>query len=109
VAFGTQENRGKLLFYDAYPKSIDKLELDIMNPHFGDYYMDGKEPTDTYEPVPIKFYAVPAGTEFTFRVTGATEMSIGAKQIRDWMVMLLKYSGLGAKTAVGYGWMQKLS
>ncbi|MCL2425310.1 MAG: type III-B CRISPR module RAMP protein Cmr6 [Oscillospiraceae bacterium] len=107
-AFGTQENRGNLFFYDAYPKYIDRLELDIMNPHFSEYYMNGKSPTDTYAPTPIKFYAVPAGTEFTFRIGGGTGTMVGNVSIHSWLEMLLKYSGLGAKTSVGYGWMRQL-
>ena len=108
-AFGFQGSRGRLFFYDAYPKSIGKLELDIFNPHFTDYYMKGNDPTDTYEPVPVMFYAVPSGTEFTFCVGSAVGVTIRGKQVREWLEMLLVCYGIGAKTAVGYGWMQSVT
>jgi len=107
-AFGSESSRGALFFYDAYPKNINQLELDILNPHFADYYMNSQPPTDTYEPKFIKFHAVPAKTKFIFHITGETNVKINDLSILDWFKEMLKYSGLGAKTTVGYGWMQNV-
>ena len=74
----------------ALTKIVTKLELDIMNPHFSVYYMNGKNPTDTYNPVPVNFYAVPAGTKIVFHVSGVTDKAIEGKSICDWLEMLLK-------------------
>jgi len=37
--FGTTERQGQVLFFDSYPTSTPKLKLDILNPHYGKYYM----------------------------------------------------------------------
>jgi CRISPR-associated protein Cmr6 len=104
--FGTQTKKGSLTFFDAYPTAIDKLELDIMNPHFPEWYSGkAKAPTDDQSPVPIKFLAVPAGTKFTFRIGGAGVCPVFKTAFEE----MLEYAGLGAKTAVGYGWMQILN
>ena len=102
--FGTQTNKGKLAFIDAYPVKIDKLELDIMNPHFPEWYAAGsnKAPTDDSSPIPINFYAVPAATKFTFHISGDV-----SEEFADAFKEMLRFAGLGAKTAVGYGWMEK--
>ncbi|MDR2354931.1 MAG: type III-B CRISPR module RAMP protein Cmr6, partial [Clostridiales Family XIII bacterium] len=109
AVFGKQDHRGKLLFFDVYPSGIDQLELDIMNPHFSDYYMSRKPPTDTYNPTPIVFRVVPAGTKFTFCIAGDADRTVSGRPIRDWFSDLMRYAGFGAKTAVGYGWMTPLS
>ncbi|MEW6405838.1 MAG: type III-B CRISPR module RAMP protein Cmr6, partial [Chloroflexota bacterium] len=36
--FGTTEHGGQVIFFDAIPSAIPKLELDIINPHYPDYY-----------------------------------------------------------------------
>jgi len=36
--FGNQKNRGQVVFLDAYPEKVPDLHIDIMNPHYGDYY-----------------------------------------------------------------------
>jgi CRISPR-associated protein Cmr6 len=46
---GRDSRRGELVFLDAFPKSIEKLDLDVMTPHYGDYYgnKDQKNPPPT--------------------------------------------------------------
>lgn len=66
--FGDQEKSGRVVFLDALPLSCDKLEIDIMNPHFSEYYQGTTAPTDDLDPTPILFYTVPAGTKFVFRI-----------------------------------------
>jgi len=72
--FGTTEHSGHVLFFDAIPQSKPRLELDIMNPHYPDYYKEvGNEhpevyPTDWQSPNPVKFLAVAPGTVFRFAV-----------------------------------------
>lgn len=110
--FGTQESMGQVLFLDAYPTQCGRLELDIMNPHYTDYYQGKSAPTDDQKPMPIKFYAVPKGTEFTFRLA-SRKLKIKQAQVKsiDLTKMLtdaLHEIGIGAKTAVGYGWFGQI-
>jgi CRISPR-associated protein Cmr6 len=110
--FGSQEQEGKVTFFDAFPVSKPKLKVDIMNPHYGHYYNDGKAPTDTNNPIPINFLTVEKDTKFRFMMgakEGLETFSIkdknnNHKTIETWLVEALKNHGLGAKTAVGYGY-----
>ncbi|MFW6271868.1 MAG: type III-B CRISPR module RAMP protein Cmr6, partial [Desulfosalsimonas sp.] len=68
--FGTQKKRGAVIFLDAYPETVPELHLDIMNPHYGEYYSDDKNskpPGDYLTPNPIKFLTVARETVFIFR------------------------------------------
>jgi CRISPR-associated protein Cmr6 len=106
TVFGSQDHTGEVTFFDAFPTEKPTLKVDIMNPHYGDYYNKGKAPTDTTNPVPINFLTV-ENTKFRF-VIGAKEgldtFMIQGKKIEDWLTEALKNHGLGAKTAVGYGY-----
>ena len=71
--FGTSDQkqknkyRGQLVFLDAYPAEVPNLKVDIMNPHYSDYYSGKKDqPEETESPNPIKFLAVQQGTKFVF-------------------------------------------
>lgn len=71
--FGTTDTAGKAIFFDAIPYAVPKLELDIMNPHYPDYYndRDGKQgifPTNWQNPNPVKFLTVASGTVFRFAI-----------------------------------------
>lgn len=65
-----EKRSGKIIFLDAYPDKVPDLHVDIMNPHYGDYYSDenGKTPPADYlDPTPIKFLTVKPGTVFIFK------------------------------------------
>ena len=36
--FGTQKSKGRAIFFDAYPIGNINMKLDVMTPHFPDYY-----------------------------------------------------------------------
>jgi len=98
-----------------------------MNPHYGPYYSDtsGKAPADYHNPVPIFFLTVEnteaENTEFEF-IIGIKEKDNTAIQNQkskfkgkcplevgfEWMKKTLSEHGIGAKTAVGYGYLQNL-
>lgn len=61
--------RGQLCFLDAFPTNCgDILKIDIINPHFREYYGGSDEgPVETEKPNPKKFLAVKEGTAFVFR------------------------------------------
>ncbi len=113
--------RGALTCWDVFPApSKDEMVVEIMTPHFSHYYHPekGKEhlatPHDAGKPNPIPFLAVPAGSAFRFVIT--CEPGLLGADIPEWKAVLDKiirhafdWLGFGAKTAVGYGAIAKLS
>ncbi|MEN2998479.1 MAG: type III-B CRISPR module RAMP protein Cmr6, partial [Brevinematia bacterium] len=98
--FGTQEQKGRVIFMDAYPVSEIKLELDIMNPHYPDYYSKNQPPADWQNPVPITFLTV-GKTKFQFLLLSRDESLLEKATIL--LKNALKEHGIGAKTSLGYG------
>lgn len=76
AVFGTTKHGGHVIFFDAIPsdRALPRLELDIMNPHYPDYYKEtGQDdpkthPTNWQNPNPVKFLAVAPGVSFRFAV-----------------------------------------
>jgi CRISPR-associated protein Cmr6 len=102
----TEEFRGSVIFLDAYPESVPDLEIDIMTPHFTEYYEKGSDkwPTDTFKPVPVKFLTVKPGTVFVFHALIPKEAAADVEPaLHKAYEEALVYEGVGAKTAVGYG------
>ncbi len=68
--FGTTDTAGKAIFFDAIPHAMPHLEVDIMNPHYPEYYKEGSSefPTNWQSPVPVKFLTVGAGCAFRFAI-----------------------------------------
>ncbi len=108
--FGGEENGvGNLIIFDAIPTECPKLDLDIMNPHYTEYYESsgGKPPADYYSPRPIFFIAVAPKQEFEFAIghrrpnaaNAASEVKEGINLLKDALELL----GAGGKTAAGYG------
>jgi len=98
--FGTQEKQGKVIFFDAYPVEDIHLAIDIMNPHYPEYYVGKEFPTDWQNPRPIKFLTV-ENTKFQFLL--ASEEKGLLDKAKAWLKEALKESGIGAKTSLGYG------
>lgn len=98
--FGNQGNSGKVIFFDAYPKDDIKLKIDIMNPHYPNYYSGKEAPTDYQSPRPIKFLTIEQ-TKFCFYI--ASKESDLLKATEAYLKEALSEFGIGAKTALGYG------
>ncbi|MBN1141874.1 MAG: type III-B CRISPR module RAMP protein Cmr6 [Deltaproteobacteria bacterium] len=105
-------SRGALSFWDVLPEPAGgKLGLDILTPHYGDYYQGSSPPNDSGKPVPNPFLVMPPGSRFTFYVqceSGRLPVALA----ESWQKLLEKsfkhafeWLGFGAKTAVGYGQM----
>lgn len=117
-AFGTTQEAGWLVFYDAIVSGWDEYvsniyDIDIMNPHFGKYYSsDGKQaPSDDENPIPIKFITVSAGIRFGFAMgvrAGITLAQVEEDTYRNWFISGLTEMGVGAKTRSGYGMFEIL-
>jgi CRISPR-associated protein Cmr6 len=111
--FGTTERQGQVIFFDAYPSQARTLKLDILNPHYGDYYQKKKDrqgnpipPADYLSPVPTYFLTVAEGSSFQFAV--ASKDSDLAAKAKGWLTCALTELGIGGKTAAGYGVFQRV-
>ncbi|HED37354.1 MAG TPA: type III-B CRISPR module RAMP protein Cmr6 [Ignavibacteria bacterium] len=120
--FGTQNKKGKVIFFDTFPLEPPKIKPDIMNPHYGPYYSDssGKiPPADYHNPVPIFFLTVKETPfEFTIGIKEKDNIIIQDGEFKDktplevayeYMKKVLTEHGIGAKTAVGYGYFADIT
>jgi CRISPR-associated protein Cmr6 len=108
----TERTRGALIFWDVFPK-CHKLAVDIMNPHYGEYYQGKTTPHDSGQPIPIFFLIVPANSGFTFHVQCNHSRLPADWPEKRWRELLkaafahaFDWLGFGAKTTVGYGGMR---
>lgn len=111
--------RGALTFWDVIPQiKGNSLAVEIMTPHQSHYYQKGATPHDSGSPIPISFLTIPPGSGFTFFITCNTELlTRHAPELAEnqhWKTLLqaafehaFAWLGFGAKTAVGYGTMQR--
>lgn len=102
----TKKLKGKVIFLDAYPDKVPDLHVDIMNPHYGQYYSDDENkipPADYLDPTPIKFLTVKPGTVFTFKALVSKDSDFLLEPVKNAFQNALEDEGVGAKTAVGYG------
>ena len=118
-SFYNESRQGKISFFDALPLSKPTIKPDIMNPHYGTYYSDSSgnvPPADYHSPKPIFFLTVKdAGFEFIIGIKekdntaiqkGIFEGKYPLEVGYEWMKKALNEHGIGAKTAVGYGYLQ---
>ncbi len=110
--FGTQNQQGKVIFFDAFPVENINLKIDIMNSHYPNYYSGKEPPTDWQNPLPIKFLTV-ENTKFQFflaiKKNGKEQTDYSEtllKKAKSLLEEALKNHGVGAKTALGYGIFQ---
>lgn len=98
---------GKVVFFDAVPSNLPRLKLDVMNPHYGEYYRGGNmPPADYLNPVPVYFLTVEKGSKFSFAVASSSNNANLAKEAECWLKEALIELGIGAKTTTGYGQME---
>lgn len=114
--FGTTANAGGAVFLDAIPSQKPALDLDIMNPHYPDYYRDAEgkvAPADWQSPIPVYFLTVAPSKEFRFAVGWRGPREEGWERLRDqakgWLISGLTELGAGAKTSAGYGYFEPLA
>ena len=115
----TTHLRGALSFWDVIPQIPGKeLMVEVMTPHQGQYYQGKTNPHDSGQPTPIQFLTLPPKSIFTFHVVCDTaHLMQHAPELaayEAWQTLLIKafehafdWLGFGAKTAIGYGAMQR--
>jgi CRISPR-associated protein Cmr6 len=95
---------GRAVFFDAVPTRPPHLEIDVMNPHYADYYQGNSPPADYLSPTPIYFLTVGRGGRYLFAVAGPEKA-----QALAWLEGGLSELGSGAKTTSGYGYWEKVA
>lgn len=110
--FGTQQQSGEVCFFNSFPQQKPKFKVDIMNQHFKDYYGEmgsdnpNKWPKDSTQPNPIPFLVL-EGTTFKFRLAARNDKN---RQLiataHSLLENALRKLGVGAKTAIGYGYFK---
>ena len=106
---GSQEKKGSVLFFDAYPtlpQNRTLLKLDVFTPHYQPYYAESDYPADRFSPIPIPFLTVGKGVEFWFHIAARDigDLSIAS----DWLKGALQNVGVGAKTMTGFGHFRRM-
>lgn len=105
-----EARQGTVTFFDAFPVETPTVEPDIMNPHYPKWYGGNGAPVDTDSPNPVFFLTV-KDTPFQFLI-GSKEWNLETRVFWDgqtlgwWLENALSEHGIGAKTAVGYGYMK---
>ncbi len=112
AAFGAEHFKGCACFLPAYPTTPPTLVVDMVNPHYPEYYRGRRATaTDDEGPLPNYFPAVAAGSAFGFavllnRVPQGFEAGVLLDAAKGWIERAITQKGVGAKTAAGYGWFQ---
>ena len=109
--FGTQVAAGHAIFLDAIPLQPPRLEVDVMTPHFVEYYSGDSWPLDSLDPKPIPFLTVAPKQKICFAVGWRGEPSNPDfkyfSNAADWLKRGLTELGAGAKTNAGYGYFSE--
>lgn len=108
-AFGSQNRRGEVVFFDAFPEKLltpdnsPILEIDVMNVHYAEYYRSGerKPPAAYLSPNPVPFLTIRAGTIFAVNMICRDGDLLDL--VSSWVSDTLNENGIGAKTRAGYG------
>lgn len=100
--FGSQKNSGGVIFFDALPIQRSSIfALDVITPHYQEYYGGRSYPADYLSPVPNVFLTVKKGIEFKFFL--ASKNKIALNNAFEWLKGALEKLGAGGKTTSGYG------
>jgi len=116
---------GNLIFFDALPIERVCLAADVMTPHMGKWYEQGREihctqdyatkaPADWHSPVPVPFLVVKKAA-FRFMIAprligdeaADAQARADAMDAIQQLEQALEWLGAGAKTAAGYGRMAR--
>ena len=105
--FGKQDDAGTVIFFDAIVTGKFSLILDIMNPHYSNYYSKGDAPSNDQNPIPVPFLTISNAT-FQFAVAPRNHLDPKHKKhalrAKDWLKDALRDYGVGSKTSADYGY-----
>lgn len=113
---GDSPASGIMTFYDAFPETWPTLEVDVLTPHYGNYYSEEEQavPGDWHNPVPVPFLTLAPGTPFRFYFSANSAAhrrnDLAAEMLdRDLdstaalLATALDWLGVGGKRSAGYG------
>ncbi len=98
----------------AGEREFSPLALDVVTPHHGSYYVakndDRPPPAETDDPVPARLLSYRPGTRFLVVLEYADIEGIEAwvGPVKRCLLDALEQSGVGAKTAAGYGRLREV-
>jgi CRISPR-associated protein Cmr6 len=104
--FGSTEQAGSVIFFDAIPLKVPKFQLDILNPHYPNYYRTQGQnpPADWDSPKPVFFLTV-TETPYRFAIAAKSEQDNRLLELAEkWLKGALRELGIGAKTSADYGY-----
>lgn len=100
---------GEVVFFNVYPENFTGFEIDVITPHYKEYYESNGNapPADIYNPVPIYFLTIAPGSKFLFlfRFRNAQDVAL-AEKIKKLIIETGINFGFGAKTSSGYGYFK---
>ncbi|MGI6365390.1 MAG: type III-B CRISPR module RAMP protein Cmr6 [Bacillota bacterium] len=94
---------GNIIFFDALPVRPVHLAVDVMTPHYPEYYQNQKPPGDWQSPLPIPFLTVDSEQTFMFAIAPIDNKVELLDRVEAHLISALDEWGAGAKTATGYG------
>ncbi|MFD1425204.1 type III-B CRISPR module RAMP protein Cmr6 [Laceyella tengchongensis] len=99
---------GQIIFMDAFPVHPVKLEKEMINVLYKQYYRKSAKfrPIDSYSPELIPFLSVASNQTFLFSFVPRAHYDQVDKDVHDvqnWLIQALQWIGIGAKTSNGYG------
>jgi len=94
---GNNANAGKIVFYGLFPLEVPKLGLDILTPHQG-------------RVLPNPFLVIEPGTTWLcpLRLMRGGDLAL-LEKAAELVAACLTQTGLGAKTAAGYGRFERIA
>jgi len=113
--FGSTDRAGSVIFLDAIPLKLPNFQLDIMNPHYPQYYdkrggtpQKPVPPADWDSPRPVFFLTV-GETLYRFTIASRSEQGNHLLNLAErWLKGALRELGIGAKTSADYGYWYEL-
>jgi len=123
AAMGTEGAASQVVFYEALPvDGAFTLALDVVTPHYGQYYTGNEPPSERMNPVPHSFLTVvettfefwlaveiaPADGEDASQGSGKLDAKIAQAlktldEAKKYLKLVLSEWGVGGKTSAGYG------
>ncbi|RTZ58184.1 MAG: type III-B CRISPR module RAMP protein Cmr6 [Gammaproteobacteria bacterium] len=114
--FGNLYQKGKVIYADAIATKF-KFAVDIMNPHFTEYYQSSQNQrknkegiyliADIHNPTPIPFLAVEKDSKFVFVYKPPKDFR-NKHLLKDLLKNGLLLFGIGSKRRKGYGYFKPL-
>jgi len=105
--FGTMGRAGEIVFYDSIPDEIkDIIIVEIMTPHFVDYFKNNELPQEDQQPKPLTYLAFKEGIVFKFWLDYRNKHKADTnlfQTAKDWLKLGLRQFGIGGKTSSGMG------